>query len=597
MAKGKKSVLPLVKTERQRFEILLAGLRQEWSTHRTYWRDLLDYVNPQRGRFVTTDAGKGTRKNQKIINSRASDNLTILKAGMMATITNPSTQWVKLSIADKVLAEEGEVKEWLAETSIVLHDILRKSNLYRHLPIMYGDMACVGIGALLVEEDYEDVIRTYPIPVGSYMVDVDDRGKVNTYAREFRYTVYELVKKFGTPSGQEFNPDMVDWSIFSKKVKDMWDAGHHLEWVDVVHMIAPNMKHDPSKLDAEFKKFSSVYFERGSTGVSSTSDYSQQSAAADPNKFLRKSGLDLFNILAPRWETTGEDAYGTNCPAMKVHGDNRALQTMEKRKAQAVELQVNPPLLYPVELKKKKNSSLAGSKVWGDVETMRAGGVKRLYDVDFKTGELREDIQDTMERVDAAFHRDAFAPISGQPIQGTPPSAAEVNQRVTESRLKMLGAHQNIKDDALVPLIDLAFEYAYRQDKIPEPPESLEDQELKVEFIGVLAQSQKAIALGSLREFVDFSMQVAQIEPTVMDKIDTDQLIDEYAEGAAINDKVIITDEEVFEKRMEAQQAAQAQAQQEQMMNMASTAKDLSQADLDGNNALSAVAEGMSEGV
>jgi len=597
MAKNKaapKSPLKLVHTKRQRCEILFATLEAERSTHRTYWRDLLDYVNPQRGRFTVTDSGKGTRKNQKIINSRASDDLTILKAGMMATITNPTTQWVRLTVEDKEIAENGEAKAWLGDTSKIINDIILKSNTYRNLPIVYGDMATVAIGALLVEEDFDDVIRTYPIPIGSYMVAVDDKGRVNTYAREFRYTVQEVVMKFGIPNGEPFVLENINWDNISSKVKDLWERSEHLAWVDVVHMVMPNMDYNPDKLDAKYKRFASVYYERGSSGTLSARDNRDQ-AGVSQGLFLRESGLDMFNILVPRWETTGEDAYGTNCPAMKCHGDSRSTQTMEKRKSQAHELQVNPAMIFPVSMRKKKNSTLAGSRLFADAETMRGGGIRKAFEFNFDSSGIREDIREAEMRIDAAFHRDAFAPISGQPIQGTPPSAAEVNARLSESRLKLLGANQNIQDDLLEPFVDLVFFHANNQGKIPEPPKILEEMELKVEFIGVMAQAQKAIALGSLREFTDYALMLASVEPSAMDKIDTDQLLDEYHEGAGISTKIIISDEEVLEKRLEQQQAMQAQQQMEQMQAMAGTAKDLSQADMSGDNALSAITEGLAE--
>ena len=591
MANNKKP-LPQVHTKRHRLEIMFAEMENEYSTHRSYHRDLLDYVNPQRGRFTVTDAGKGTRKNQRIVNPVAADALTVLKAGMVATITNPASQWVRLSVEDKELAEIGAVKEWLGDTSKTLHDIFLKSNLYRNLPIVYGDMAVVAVGALLVEEDSEDVIRTYPIPCGSFYIDVDAKGKVNHYAREFRYNVQQVVEKFSTPEGEEFVVDNIDWSKFSLKVKNLYEKGQHTAWVDVVHMIVPNTEYDPSKLDAKYKKFASVYYERGSSGLISGSDNRHTDATLDPNVFLRESGLDHFNILAPRWEVTGEDAWGTNCPAMKAHGSSRAVQTMEKRKAQATEQKVNPTLLFPTSLKKKKTSVLPGAKVYVDDVALAKGGVRRLYEVDFKTGELREDIRDVEAWINASFHKDAFAPISSTPIQGTPPSVAEVNARISESLIKISGTGQNIQDDLLEPLVDITFAHANNQGKIKEAPEELEGITLKVEFIGVMAQAQKAIALGSLREFTDFALAVANIEPTALDKVDTDQLIDEYHDGSGVSTKVLVQDEEVLEKRLDRQEAQQAQAQQEQMMNMAKSAKDLSQADMTGDNALTALTEG-----
>lgn len=587
MAKYDKSGL----TRRMRYERIFNQLEIEWSTHRAYWRDLLEFVTPTRERFTITDANRGKRKHQRILNSRAAQDLTVLKAGLMATVTNPSVNWVRFTLADKELAEYGPAKEWLGEVSRIINGIFLKSNLYKCLPTLYGDMATVANGALLIEEDFEDVIRSYNIPVGSYMIAVDDKGKVNKYGRQFRYTVQQLIEKFGFEEGEDVIEENIPWDRFSTKVKELWDGHKRESWVDVVHLIIPNDQYDPSMLESKYKRYLSVYYEKGNTGTASLTTNDKMTNRT--GQFLRERGLDLFNILVPRWEVTGEDAYGTNCPAMEAHGPNRALQTYEKRKAQAVEHKVNPTLLWPSSHKKKRASALPGDNVFMDEMGMQAGGVRRLFEVDFDTREVREDIIDLYQMIDAAFHRDAFAPISGQPIQGTPPSAAEIHERASESRMKLGGPTQNVQDDFLEPLVDITYYHAEKQGKIPTPPEEIRGKELKVEFIGILAQSQKTVALGGIRDFTAFTAEVAANtqDMGVWDKVDINNLIDAYAEGSGIENDIVVTDEVVEEIRAFRAQREQAMEAQEAMMNLSGAAKNLSDTDLSGDNALAAIAE------
>ena len=62
-----------------------------------------------------------------------------------------------------------------------------------------------------LEEDSESVIITQSFPIGSYFIAKDHRGRVNTFFREFRMTVRQLVDKFGTEDGATGKPD---WSKF-----------------------------------------------------------------------------------------------------------------------------------------------------------------------------------------------------------------------------------------------------------------------------------------------------------------------------------------------------------------------------------------------
>jgi len=79
-------------------------------------------------------------------------------------------------------------------------------------------------------------------------------------------------------------------------------------------------------------------------------------------------------------------------------------------------------------------------------------------------------------------------------------------------------------------------------------------------------------------------------DPAHMDKVNVDQLIDEYGEGAGLPPKVIRTDEEVAEIKQSRAQAQEQQAQAERASQvvpaMAGAAKQLSETQTQGGSAL-----------
>src|SRR6266571_4949858 len=93
--------------------------------------------------------------------------------------------------------------------------------------------------------------------------------------------------------------------------------------------------------------------------------------------YLQESGFDLFPILAPRWDVTGEDVYGTDCPGMQALGDVKELQALEKKKSNTVEKQLNPPLQGPTSLRNQKASLVAGDITYVD-EREGKGGLRRV---------------------------------------------------------------------------------------------------------------------------------------------------------------------------------------------------------------------------
>ena len=148
----------------------------------------------------------------------------------------------------------------------------------------------------------------------------------------------------------------------------------------------------------------------------------------------------------------------------------------------------------------------------------------------------------------------------------------------------------------LDPLIDIAFEIHVRQNLIPPPPEALQGEELKVEYISIMAQAQKLVGIGGVERFTGFVGQMAAVNPEVLDKIDVDQIVDVYGDMTSVPPSIIRTDEMVAEIRAGRQQQQQAMQQAEMLKTGASAAKDLSQAKLDEDSALDALLTSQGQG-
>lgn len=167
-------------------------------------------------------------------------------------------------------------------------------------------------------------------------------------------------------------------------------------------------------------------------------------------------------------------------------------------------------------------------------------------------------------------------------------TAREIDERHEEKLLALGPVLEQLNQDLLDPLIDIAFDMHMKQGLFDDlmPPDELKGMPLKVEYISIMAQAQKLIGISGVERFVGFVGQVAQADPTVLDKVNRDQLIDVYADITSIPPDLVLTDEEVAEMRAARAKQQQA-AQQMQMMQMgAGAAKDLSQTSLEGDNAL-----------
>lgn len=534
-------------SKRDYYNQRLSSMKQERTSFETHWRELSEYIQPRRGRFEISDRNKGEKRNTKIINSKATMALRTASSGLMANLTSPARPWFRLETPDFELMEFAPVKIWLSDVEKIMMAIFNESNLYNVLPVLYTELLLFGTAAMSHVDDFEDVSRFYPHTIGSYYIAQNNRQDIRTFYREFEWTCGQIVGEFG-------------YENVSHQIKDCYDKGDYEKWWPIVHAVEenPEFNEDESSRNNKKKRYSSVYYEPGIDKNSKES-------------ILRMRGFDDFPVYVPRWDVTGEDIYGTSCPGMVALGDVKALQIEEKRKAQAIEKMVNPPLKGPGSLRNIPVSSLPGGITTYDSDTTREG-LQPIYQVDPRLGELMADMQAIEQRIDRAFYVDLFLAISQ--MQGIQPRNEMEIMRREEEKLLMLGpVIERLFDDLLDPLIDRTFSQAVKAEILPPPPPELEGMDLKVNYISSLAQAQRAVGTGSIERVATFigNLAGASGDPSVWDKYDKDQAVDEYASMVGVPPRTIVPDEAVAAQREE-RAAKQQQAEQMAMMGQGADA-------------------------
>lgn len=158
---------------------------------------------------------------------------------------------------------------------------------------------------------------------------------------------------------------------------------------------------------------------------------------------------------------------------------------------------------------------------------------------------------------------------------------------------------ERLHNEMLSPKIDLTFMRIVEAGLLPPPPPELQDQDLKVEFISTLAQAQKMVGIGAMDGFLGRVAQVASGsgDLSVWDKVDKDQTIDRYADMFGVDPTTVVADDKVAIIRDERAQAMAAQQQAAAAPAMAAAARDMSQADTTGKNALTDMLQGYSVSV
>lgn len=537
---------------------VLKTTRASWLNH---YREIGRWFNPRISPYLDGDdtvTNRGDKMHQHIYDNTQMRSVDVAVAGLVSGMTSPAQPWFRLGTPDPKLNQRHNVREWLQYNQDTMRNIFAHSNTYPAYRRLYEENLLFGTGASYKIQDYDDVLRHYPMTAGEYAIAINGKEKVDTLYRQFSLSVEQLVGEFG-------------YSNCSREVQDHYDRQRFNIMIPVIHAIEPRKERNPMKLDNQNMPWASMYMELKS----------------NTNKFLRVSGFKRFPCLVPRWKINAHDAYG-EAPAMRALGDTKGLQQEQLRKAQLIDFGTMPNLQVPASL------SEAFSK--GPGELMHVGSITGQVQPTWEpTANLQyvlQDIQDVRMRIKEAMFEDLLLMFTNEG-PGVQPKTAEEIAAKKEEKLLMIGpVLENLTGEQLTPDIEMTFEYMLQAGLVPPAPPELHGQPLTIEFVSILAQAQKLVGLNSVDRMIGTIVTLAQIKPEVLDKLDGDAVVDVYAEALGVNPDLIVAGEKVaLIRQQRAQQEQQALAAQ-QAPDLAKTAKTLGETNVQGaTSAAQAIAQ------
>lgn len=553
-------------------------LEDDRSSWRSQWIELTDYLLPRRGRYLLeSQNSKGRKRNSKIVDNTAGQALRTLSAGMMSGLTSPARPWFRIMPEFDELMNEPGVKIYLGQVEGILRRMLAATNFYNSASTTYFELGAFGTAPVMRRQHPQLTVHYKNFTAGEYVIAENEFNQVDTIGRNFTMTVSQVVEEFLWDPVNE----RIDWERASATTKRLWDQKNYDEQIEIIHMIQPRRTKDRdlTRMDGLNRPYADLYFEAG----------------ADRDVFLREDGFNRLPVFVPRWDVLGGDVYGYS-PGMEQLGDIKQLQHEQKRKAQAIDKMVNPPMRAATSLKGKVTTTLPGGTTY--VDPMQGqDGFAPVYQVQPRINEMMMDIQEVQQRIKSGFYADLFAMmISSDRRQMT---ATEVAER-HEEKLVLLGpVLQRLNSEFLDPMIEDVFLIAAERGMLPEAPEALQGSELKIKYVSLLAQAQEAAAAASMERTLGFAGNLAGIAPDVLDNIDMDAAIREYSEILGNSPGVIRELEQVKSMREKREQERQAAMQAEQAQAAASTAQQgaeaaklLSDTDTQNPNALTSILGG-----
>lgn len=543
----------------QRLESLRAFRLPYWG----HWALLAEVFHPRRYRaFVTPNQyARGVPLNQSIVDETGLLAARTCATGMLSGLTSPTRPWFTLGVFGHDELPEGPAKIWLAECTSRMLQVYAKSNLYQSLGTVYHDDCVFGSTCILQYEDPEDIVRFYVPAMGEFFFGLDGRLEVDTIYREFPYTISEAVKAFGlenlSPSTQQLakTPGALDTEII---------FGHAIEPNTISYLAFTEL---PYIVPPKFG-YREIYWEQATSSGQRT------------GTIVKACGFNEQMHSGFRWDVTSNDAYGRS-PGMDGMPANRQLQIEQRRKAEAIDKMVRPPMVASMAMKNEPQDMLPGGVTF--VASMDGAGFKPAYQVEPRIGELMEDLKEVQARLKEVFFVDLFMMISQLDTVRT---ATEIDAR-REEKLIQLGPVIERTERELDKIIQRTFAIMLRKGLFPPPPPELAGATITPQYVSMLAEAQRAASTSIIERMVQFVGSIMGVKPDVLDNIDTDKMVDIYGDRLGAPPEMMRAVKDILALR---QQRAQEQQQQAALATgsvAAQGAQTLSQTDVGGGqNAL-----------
>jgi len=434
-----------------------------------------------------------------------------LAAFLHTSLTNPSMKWLVLKPVDKNDEKDSTFMAWIQNVEEIIYDTYSSPETHFNNQIheFYLELVVFGTAVLYLQEDINSPfgVSYKTIPVKECYIEEDFNGAVDGLVREFTMTVKTLKGKF---------------EVAEKALQDKKDD--QLE--DVLH---------------------GVYKEEGK--------YISKYLLKSQNLTLLEEQLNYFPYFVARWSKRAGDVYGIS-PAMLALGEIKKLEQFEKILIKQAHYAIEPSwflpsadVMHPVDRRP------------GGINYYRSGAEKAYT----MSGGGNIQIGETLllKKTDSILKYFYIDHIQLDTKNNM--TATEVMQRMQQHTKTMSPVTSRIETELLRPLVIKTFFVLSKIGKIEALGKTHQGdiKELKFEYISLLSKGQKFEDLQAMYRVMEAIGVTAQIQPNIIDNVNTDNYIRHVASINNIPLDVLYDVKEVEKIRQERAKLIEQQTQKE----------------------------------
>lgn len=502
------------------------------SNFESYWQSLHDYFYIEADDTATKSYPGTELTTSALFDSTTLESADVLAAGFMNYLTPPTSKWFALRSRNPAYRDNKQVQTFFEDCVDECNFALNRSNFYNQIIASYKGSGVYGTSALLEEEDVDDDIRFYSLPIKNVCLVEDGRGRVTAYYIEFEWTAEQAASKWGKEKlsremQQELDPE--------KPKNDKHDF---------LLYIAERSRRDVNKRDKKNLPIEAVWID------------------VEGKMIVDEGGYNEFPAMCHRFDKRPFIPWGYS-PAMKALPFARILNAVAKTNLRSMMKHTDPALALPDGAFMMPFNGNPRAVNYYD-PTKMPNGDRGIFTVgntgDPNVGMMA--IEYYQNKVKSLMYNDVFLTFNGIDKQMNNP---EVMERINEKMTLLGPAVGRYISEMLNPVIVRTLGILERRGKLPERPDELiNDPTYEIDCVSQLAQAQRRSELSALMSGLSMVGQMAQFSPEVLDKIDPDKTVDEAWDIIGAPARVMRDDDDIAKLR----ETRGKQAQQQMQMAM-----------------------------
>ena len=525
-------------------------------------RQIARFHAPAMGKYVLREYNDRNRDYDSVLDFSRIINNTPMQAplrfvqGYTSNAMSANSPWFQQT-PQGALEDDKQMQSTAFETTKILRRILSASNAYSALEMLVAHGSIFGAGLMYIMPDFDNIINCTNAAVGSFQLRSDADGKICGAYRELTMTVRQMVNKFGLEN-------------CSDEVKRKYDD--------------KNQRNTSIRIMHICEKFDKAFMEHtGNKQQPYFSAYYECQRGKEEDKLLDFQEHNHTPFVVFRVNVFDDEAYGAGL-AYYALPDAKALYTLELSMAHVASKAAHSDLLVDNSLKGHLKG-LPNQIIYAPLTQQGQAPVVPLPTITAQSlPALREQIADHKMRIEQAFYNDILLMIANGNQKNVTATAID-EQR--EEKLLMLGTiHERGNHETMTPFLRIIHEIALQKRVVPPLPGGVRPDSMDIEYTSKLAQALQLHDLTKIERLMGFTGNMAATDPAILDKIDRDEALEDYAKALNANPDIIISKEDVMKARNARQQQQQSQQMIEQAPGIANAAKLLSETDARNNDSL-----------